>query len=733
MPVAYWKEFCAEIAAVLPHASVYYLDGDGRGTILAEALLPSLVEVLEGAKQKGSLATESVCAAWCESVGAAVLEDAARVAPGDLDRLRAIVDSVARMVGAEYSASRDVLTGLRNGAALSRYFETMRLPKPANEGELATSHNRLTLLALDVDHFKQVNDSYGHQWGDVVLLALALRLEAFADLHRMTPSIRDVVVSRPSGEEFIVVVTSDWDKHDELQFAKDLCVFVADGQLPDPECLKTKRAAELAAVVSKLPEPRNRHCTISIGVSGIQLGPETDPGHLLHAMRERSDGALYRAKSFGRNRACHYDDILDRLGRVVAHHQDANIVVIDLGKDAGVEVSQEFLVFHPEFTGDKPFEVFDGRSLKSMGNYPRLPSGRVEVVEVQEQVSFCRVHENKLRTDFPKNSHLQAVKYGDFLHLTDSEPKDILSQDEFLCELDPYASAVSRVVCCFQVRSNTPGQALLHDTLALLFRRVRASLGAGTIIGRGRPGELTALWHGHSMLELERLAVGVVESDRYHSSVSVTCGLGLQDRSAEDIIAGRSGHFALTCARAASQEAFIEDTRVLQYSDDVGLRYLQRQRHGSLAVDGFAFYKELAAFDRATAAIHNSASVVCWSLGPKYGQDAQQTASRAAELDPDNGIYNANAVMAHYAVGNYATATRYRRLALEHLKEPPHTYRAVLALTRVRELLLKEAPNVDERAELASLMDQARAAKDSLVPVKSDIRELEDEIATRKL
>ncbi len=159
-------------------------------------------------------------------------------------------------------ARTDSLTGINN----RRQF--YRLGEP----EIGRSHRygrHLSLLILDVDHFKQVNDTYGHGIGDQLLIALASGLEQ---------SLRSSdVPARFGGEEFVVLMP-------ETSF--DIAGEIA-------ERLRVM-ATELTVVT---PTGEKVSVTISIGVSSLQ--PEdTD----LDQMIKRADRALYRAKEAGRNR-----------------------------------------------------------------------------------------------------------------------------------------------------------------------------------------------------------------------------------------------------------------------------------------------------------------------------------------------------------------------------------------------------------------------------------------------
>lgn len=151
-------------------------------------------------------------------------------------------------------ATIDELTGLPN-----RYMTLERL----NEVEL--SGLPWALFVIDVDRFKQLNDTYGHRAGDAALYHVAQTLQ--------TNCPRDGFVGRYGGEEFLMVL-------EDVKDVKPL-------------------ADEIVAVVRDTPfsfEGKAIPVTISIGVSVAVA----EPGTLVF---ERADAALYEAKTTGRNKA----------------------------------------------------------------------------------------------------------------------------------------------------------------------------------------------------------------------------------------------------------------------------------------------------------------------------------------------------------------------------------------------------------------------------------------------
>jgi two-component system cell cycle response regulator len=159
-------------------------------------------------------------------------------------------------------AITDALTGLYN----RRYMET-------HVGTLveqaATRGKPLTVLVLDIDYFKSINDGHGHDAGDDVLREFALRIRK---------SIRGIdLACRYGGEEFVVVMPET-----------DLAVATMVA-----ERLRRRIASEPFAIQKGV---RSVEVTISIGIAALGSGDNAA------SVLKRADQALYRAKRDGRNR-----------------------------------------------------------------------------------------------------------------------------------------------------------------------------------------------------------------------------------------------------------------------------------------------------------------------------------------------------------------------------------------------------------------------------------------------
>lgn len=161
---------------------------------------------------------------------------------------------------AHHLADHDALTGLLNRRALvARLHESVAQARP--------QHQPLALIFLDMDHFKSVNDRYGHQTGDACLRAVAA---AIADELRPTDSL-----GRYGGEEFVALLPAT--THEQA---------MAVGE-------RIRRSIESLHVHAR---GNSLQTTISMGVASL-----TGPADTADDLIARADAALYRAKTQGRN------------------------------------------------------------------------------------------------------------------------------------------------------------------------------------------------------------------------------------------------------------------------------------------------------------------------------------------------------------------------------------------------------------------------------------------------
>jgi len=179
--------------------------------------------------------------------------------PNNAAWLQELINSLVEM------SSRDALTGLANRRSFDLAL-AREIDRVARAGEPAL------LLALDIDHFKQVNDSHGHPTGDMVLKAVAAAL---------LDSVRPMdLVARVGGEEFAIIM---------------------------PNC-----ASSFGQAVAERVRRRVEGMSVAIGAKqqikvSISIGGAFAPQWVRSSptlWKERADVQLYHAKAQGRNQVC---------------------------------------------------------------------------------------------------------------------------------------------------------------------------------------------------------------------------------------------------------------------------------------------------------------------------------------------------------------------------------------------------------------------------------------------
>lgn len=190
-----------------------------------------------------------------------------RFSDSELQRLEILLGSLVpalrnalQYLGAIQSATRDALTGAGNRIAL----------EIAADREIALARRSgqpTAILVIDIDHFKEVNDRYGHNAGDRVLIEIARQLRQSC---RESDSI-----FRFGGEEFVVLLSQTEE----------------NGAAATAERIRAAIAGMCTQYQQQLI-----HITASIGIACL------DRGESLHTWFDRADRALYLAKQAGRNR-----------------------------------------------------------------------------------------------------------------------------------------------------------------------------------------------------------------------------------------------------------------------------------------------------------------------------------------------------------------------------------------------------------------------------------------------
>lgn len=227
----------------------------------------------------------------------------------------------------KYLAHFDSLTGLPNRAQLNDHLKYVLGLAKRNNG-------RFAVIFLDLDRFKQINDSLGHDIGDGLLIELSRRLQG---------TLRDVdMVSRLGGDEFIIL-------------------------LPDTDIHGAEHVAQKLLEIATQPFVIQSHELIVTASIGIALYPED--GLDMETLFKNADTAMYRAKHEGRNNYCFFTEgmqilsernlqLVHSLRSAIERHELQVYYQLQVSQDTGNIVGAEALLrwFHPEMGSISPVE-----------------------------------------------------------------------------------------------------------------------------------------------------------------------------------------------------------------------------------------------------------------------------------------------------------------------------------------------------------------------------------------
>ena len=180
------------------------------------------------------------------------------------DMIKEMLEQTQEISTLKKEVTRDSMTRLYN----HEYFREL-LQKEISRSE--RYYRPLSLIIADIDHFKLINDTYGHLSGDRVIKSIAALLNA---------EVRDSdFVARYGGEEFAIIVT-ETEPNDAIRTAERM-----------RKIIESLNFIDESGVIS---------ATMSFGVASLAVGKKTNIDELI----KQADRALYEAKENGRNRCC---------------------------------------------------------------------------------------------------------------------------------------------------------------------------------------------------------------------------------------------------------------------------------------------------------------------------------------------------------------------------------------------------------------------------------------------
>lgn len=242
--------------------------------------------IQDGALHRSLFAVMGEHGAWglLEVVSEQPLDESSHI------RLTALLQTYQNVLGLLDYGEKDALTELLNRKTFDgAFFKATASAHPSvveDERRASQEGGQYWLAVLDIDHFKRVNDSYGHLIGDEVLLLVARIMRNSFRFHDQ--------LYRFGGEEFVILM----------------------------RCRDAKDAAQalerLRHNVQSYAFPQVGSITVSLGFSMLQ--PHDTPG----AAFGRADKAVYHAKSHGRNQVISYQDLLNS-GAVQEQTEDMDV------------------------------------------------------------------------------------------------------------------------------------------------------------------------------------------------------------------------------------------------------------------------------------------------------------------------------------------------------------------------------------------------------------------------
>ena len=402
----------------------------------------------------------------------------------------------------EKLARTDVVTDLLNRAGLDHHL-TERLLE-------TEQHRKLAILWLDLDRFKFVNDTLGHQIGDLVLAGVARRLRATAPV--------EATIARFGGDEFIVAFDSD-DTGEIERIAQD--------------------------VLTSLTEPyRLRGERIEIGASiGIAILPD-DAGDL-DPLMQAADLALYHAKVNGRNQIAFYHPSMNRdlvwrreveaELRQALQRDELSIFfqpIVDL--ESGQIRTFEALVrwFHPEKGEMKPEEFIpvaeESGAIVELGNWITAQAARA-AAQWPEDVSLAvNLSPLQIRAPGAAAGILNALEEAGL----DPKRLELEITETVLLDDDHTTGAFMAELHTAGVRFALDDFGTGYSSLGYLHKypfekiKVDRSFVSGRLVGKKSEAIIRAVTEIGATLEMDIVAEGLETIDQVRSVREAGCTLG---------------------------------------------------------------------------------------------------------------------------------------------------------------------------------------------------------------
>lgn len=590
-------------------------------------------------------------------------------------KYREEITKIQERSNTDYKVSHNPLTHLlardefrlRLSKSIYNLQENLDLDPEAQVNDVPST---IAVMALDIDHFKQVNDTWGHLYGDQVLKSFARRLDDCAARIRTrdSKSSTEIILGHPSGEEFLIFIRSNSVPDQFIEWANEFRKFIADGPLPNATEWNWLTGTGEAAPLSP-PPLHERTIRTSIGIAFHNSSAQVAPGiDAVSDILERADTALYRAKSGGRNQVISYDDILLNCGRVIEQDQRTGVVAIDIGSNVGVEVGQEFRVFLPTFSGKAKFIVNDGRTKRTLGTYPRVESARIVVFDAQPEIAFSYIAP-------PDNSnavldigcHLEAIPAGSIGHLLPSSSRyaktidhnDVEQMQKFIRESSTSDDTAFAVVVKLTREAEylrKYGSVSLNVALAQLYKSAKDKFRYSKFIEVLDAGSI-CISGNSSNYDEEQVSDFVFEIARDLPELGILAGVFSKDYSGtylDDQCPLDPAH-ALEFARFASTDIGRSgDASVRHFNYGTAVKVLNTLRESRAYETAQADLNRLRDMGVSSASISNIGGLIYANLGQR--QEALDFFLDAASMDDSKIIYKSNFVTVAFTLDQIETS-----------------------------------------------------------------------------
>ncbi len=330
-----------------------------------------------------------------------------------------------------------------------------------------------------------------------------------------------------------------------------------------------------------------------------------------------------------------------------------------------VQKGQEFIVYHPQFTGNVSYMFDDGRTRRTLGICPRIPVGRIIAFKIEQEISFCKVTDNKFQEQFKPDSHLEAIPLGSISHLLSRD--DFLTEDEF--QLSTRGEISSK--CKVAEKGNIPvmavvfnlvnedslfkdrGSAFINKCLATIYQEIQENFSDEVLILKVKETELGVVWISDDDDEIINASKVVIANTKtsLHNLPDIRAGLYLGEKTFEfeGDNSNLSWEWAIDYAYFASvtvkylkttkQEFFTPKTAAkLLYS------YYQSKQFDKALSDYHEFRKRGIEYSH----VENRASLCCWSMPDRNDELLIEISDKAIELNKNNSNLWSNSGFFNY-------------------------------------------------------------------------------------